>query len=168
MTNSEFAEIINSTKAIVLSAIEKNLAERFFDSIDDVVQETYLRAYKALSSGKFREESKLSTWLYTIARNESYRMNQKLMREEEKLEKVTQKLRESGTSEIASSEKSNLLFEYLKQIPEKYKIILQHYFDGFSEKEIAEKLSIKTGTVKSRAFRGKEILRKIAFMGDKE
>lgn len=121
-----------------------------------------------MSSGKFREESKLSTWLYTIARNESYRMNQKLMREEKKLEKVTQKLRESGTSEIASSEKSNLLFEYLKQIPEKYKIILQHYFDGFSEKEIAEKLSIKTGTVKSRAFRGKEILRKIAFMGDKE
>jgi RNA polymerase sigma-70 factor (ECF subfamily) len=48
MTNSDFTEIVNSTKSIVLSAIEKNLAERFFHSIDDVVQETYLRAYKAL------------------------------------------------------------------------------------------------------------------------
>lgn len=168
MTNSEFSEIVNSTKTIVLSAIEKNLAERFFHSIDDVVQETYLRAYKALVSGKFREESKLSTWLYTIAKNESYRMNQKLMREEKKLEKVTLKLKEGESSENSFSEKPNLLIQYLKQIPEKYKTILQHYSDGFSEKEIAEKLSIKPGTVKSRAFRGKELLRKIAFMGDKK
>lgn len=168
MTNSEFSEIVNSTKTIVLSAIEKNLAERFFHSIDDVVQETYLRAYKALASGKFREESKLSTWLYTIAKNESYRMNQKLMREESKLEKITQQLKENETSESSVLEKPNLLIQYLKQIPEKYKTILQHYYDGFSEKEIAEKLSIKQGTVKSRAFRGKELLRKIAFMGDKE
>ncbi len=167
MTNSDFTEIVNSTKSIVLSAIEKNLAERFFHSIDDVVQETYLRAYKALVSGKFREESKLSTWLYTIARNESYRMNEKLMREEKKIEKATMKLKQQNLIELSQEEKPNLLIQYLKQIPEKYKTILQYYSDGFSEKEIAEKLSIKQGTVKSRTFRGKEILRKIAFMGDK-
>jgi RNA polymerase sigma-70 factor (ECF subfamily) len=167
MTNSDFTEIVNSTKSIVLSAIEKNLAERFFYSIDDVVQETYLRAYKALASGKFREESKLSTWLYTIARNESYRMNEKLIREERKIEKVTLKLKQRESRELIEEEKPNLLIQYLKQIPEKYKTILQHYSDGFSENEIAEKLSIKKGTVKSRAFRGKELLRKIAFMGEK-
>ena len=118
-------------------------------------------------SGKFREESKLSTWLYTIARNESYRMNEKLMREERKIEKATMKLEERDFMELPLHEKPNLLIQYLKQIPEKYKTILLHYSDGFSEREIAEKLSIKQGTVKSRAFRGKELLRKIAFMGDK-
>ncbi len=168
MTNSDFTEIVNSTKSIVLSAIEKNLAERFFHSIDDVVQETYLRAYKALVSGKFREESKLSTWLYAIARNESFRMNEKLMREERKIERATLKIKEETHLHDDTQNQPNLLIKYLKQIPEKYKTILLHYSEGFSEKEIAEKLSIKQGTVKSRAFRGKEFLRKIAFMGEKE
>lgn len=168
MTNSDFTEIVNSTKSIVLSAIEKNLAERFFHSIDDVVQETYLRAYKALVSGKFREESKLSTWLYAIARNESFRMNEKLMREERKIERATLRIKEETHLDDNIQDQPNLLIKYLKQIPEKYKTILLHYSEGFSEKEIAEKLSIKQGTVKSRAFRGKEFLRKIAFMGEKE
>ncbi|MBP9885494.1 MAG: RNA polymerase sigma factor [Leptospiraceae bacterium] len=168
MTNSDFTEIVNSTKSIVLSAIEKNLAERFFHSIDDVVQETYLRAYKALVNGKFREESKLSTWLYAIARNESFRMNEKLMREERKIERATLRIKEETHLDDNIQDQPNLLIKYLKQIPEKYKTILLHYSEGFSEKEIAEKLSIKQGTVKSRAFRGKEFLRKIAFMGEKE
>lgn len=168
MTNSDFTEIVNSTKSIVLSAVEKNLAERFFHAIDDVVQETYLRAYKALTKGNFRNDAKLSTWLYTIARNESYRMNEKLMREEKKLEKATQKLKE-GNSEVESykSDTANIFLEYLKKIPEKYKTILQHSYDGLTEKEIAEKLSIKQGTVKSRTFRAKEFLRKIVLMGEK-
>jgi RNA polymerase sigma-70 factor, ECF subfamily len=168
MTNSDFTLIVNSTKTIVLSAIEKNLAERFYHSIDDVVQETYLRAYKALVNGKFREESKLSTWLYTIAKNESFRMNEKLMREEKKMERATQNLKVQNSSEEITHERPNLLFKYLKLIPEKYKTILQHYSEGLSEKEIAEKLSIKQGTVKSRAFRGKELLRKIVFMGEEK
>ncbi len=42
MTEREFAEIVGRTKKVVLSAIEKNLASRFYHSIDDVVQETYL------------------------------------------------------------------------------------------------------------------------------
>ena len=168
MTNSDFTEIVNPTKSIVLSAIEKNLAERFFHSIDDVVQETYLRAYKALVNGKFREESKLSTWLYAIARNESFRMNEKLMREERKIERATLRIKEETHLDDNIQDQPNLLIKYLKQIPEKYKTILLHYSEGFSEKEIAEKLSIKQGTVKSRAFRGKEFLRKIAFMGEKE
>ena len=47
---------------------------------------------------------------------------------------------ESGLASFdVSDEKPNLLIQYLKQIPEKYKTILLHYSDGFSEREIAEK-----------------------------
>jgi DNA-directed RNA polymerase specialized sigma24 family protein len=59
MTEREFADIVGRTKKVVLSAIEKNLASRFYHSIDDVVQETYLRAYSSLTKGKFRGESSL-------------------------------------------------------------------------------------------------------------
>ncbi len=46
MTESEFTEIVSSTREIVLSAIEKNLAERFSYAIDDVAQETIFERTK--------------------------------------------------------------------------------------------------------------------------
>ena len=42
MNEKEFSAIVAETKAVVLSAIEKNLAERFYHAVDDVAQETYL------------------------------------------------------------------------------------------------------------------------------
>ncbi|HMV44343.1 MAG TPA: RNA polymerase sigma factor [Leptospiraceae bacterium] len=169
MTNSDFTLIVNSTKSVVLSAIEKNLAERFYYAIDDVVQETYLRAYKSLTKGNFRYEAKISTWLYTIARNESLRMNDKLIREEKKIEKATSQIKEERPieEEVEENPKKVNLLDYLKMIPDKYKEILEHYINGLSEKEIADRLSIKQGTVKSRTSRGKEFLRKIILMGER-
>ncbi len=61
MTETEFARIVHATKAVVLSAVEKHLAGRFYHAIDDVVQETYLRAYRSLTSDKFRGDSAIST-----------------------------------------------------------------------------------------------------------
>ncbi len=159
MTEKEFAEIVNTTKKIVLSAVSKHLAERFSFAIDDVVQETYLRAYRSLVGNKFRGESALSTWLYTIARNESLRMSSKLEREEKKIEKL------KNTPQADETEDSGLIEKYfnlLKKIPEKYSDILFHYYNGFSEKEIAEKLQISKGTVKSRNSRGKALLKKLS------
>jgi RNA polymerase sigma-70 factor, ECF subfamily len=159
MKAEEFAKIVSETKKIVLSAIEKNLAERFSDSIDDVVQETYLRAYKALSKDAFRGDSAISTWLYTIARNESLRMNEKLSREERKIEK----LKSNPIQEQESEDESSLdrLFGWLKQIPEKYRVVLESYLKGKPETEIAKELNIEKGTVKSRAHRGREMLKRI-------
>ena len=87
MTEEEFAAIVGRTKKIVLSAVRKHLAARFSYVIDDVAQETYLRGYRHLAGSWFRNESSIESWLYAIARNESLRMNKKLVREEEKAEK---------------------------------------------------------------------------------
>lgn len=161
MEEKEFAEIVNSTKGVVLYAIEKNLAERFYHSIDDVAQETYLRAYKGLIKKQFRGDSSLETWLYTIARNESMRMNKKLMREEEKAAKSFRN-RELKAAAAEEDEKliSNLK-EDLSRLPEKYGSVLALISSGHSILDIAEKLKIKPGTVKSRASRGRKILQKI-------
>jgi RNA polymerase sigma-70 factor (ECF subfamily) len=159
MNSNEFSEIVSQTKSIVLSAIEKNLAERFAFAIDDVVQETYLRAFKALSKNSFREDSRLSTWLYTIARNEALRMNQKLMREEQKLNKLKQNFQTN--EEIHERNFFENFLNYLKQVPEKYRTVLEFYLKGKKEAEIAKELNIQVGTVKSRAYRGREILKKM-------
>jgi len=158
----DFSEIINDTKGIVLSAIEKNLSPRFSHAIDDVAQETYLRAYKSLTADKFRGESALSTWLYTIARNESLRMNKKLAREEEKAQKSGLYLiKEQEEAHSRDEEDLDILKNKISLLPEKYRDILSMMTTGKNIKEIAEKLNIRPGTVKSRASRGRKMLKDI-------
>lgn len=160
MTEVEFAVIVGETKAIVLSAVEKNLFARFYHAIDDVVQETYLRAYRGLQKNQFEGRSQLSTWLYTIARNESNRMNEKLGREERKIEKLQQ----SEGAERTESPRAGIADEmlgWIKQLPAQYMSVIKLALGGFSEKEIAASLSISPGTVKSRSHRAREMLRRI-------
>jgi RNA polymerase sigma-70 factor (ECF subfamily) len=162
MTEREFAEIIDSTKRTVLSAIQTHLADRFYHAIDDVAQETYIRAYRSLVKKKFKEESLISTWLYTIAKNESLRMNKKMSREEMKFEKSIEKMK---TVAAYKTEEYNhdieLLREAIGNLPEKYRSVLELVSRGLTEKQISEKLEIKIGTVKSRSSRGREMLEKL-------
>lgn len=155
MNDKEFAVIVRDTKKAVLSAIEKNLAERFYHAIDDVAQETYFRAYRSLVRGSFRGDSSIVTWLYAIARNESLRMNKKLIREEEKA-------RRSAVSKEGSffeqTDETSILHENLVSLPEKYRTVLQMISEGLKINEISAKLGIRPGTVKSRASRGKKII----------
>lgn len=155
MNEREFAEIVGRTKKVVLSAIEKNLAARFYHSIDDVVQETYLRAYGSLTGGKFRGESSIETWLYSIARNESLRMNDRLMREERKEKKL---LEENADNEKSSDENLAILQEKIMKLPDKYGSVLSLVSLGYSLNQISEKLGLNIGTVKSRISRGKKII----------
>ncbi len=167
MTEREFAEIIDSTKGTVLSAIQTHLADRFYHAIDDVAQETYIRAYRSLIKKKFKEESLISTWLYTIAKNESLRMNKKLSREEMKFQKSVEKMK--ADAEYVSSE-NDLDIEALRKaignLPEKYRSVIELVSRGFTEKQISEKLEIKRGTVKSRSSRGREMLEKLLKGGE--
>ncbi len=161
MNEKEFSAIVTQSKGIVLSAIEKNLAERFYHAIDDVAQETYLRAYKNLIKDKFRGDSAIETWLYRIAVNESLRMNQKLKREEDKQKKSISAFEMEPEKEANMAEEIAELKNAIPNLPEKYRDVLSLVFEGRSNKEIALKLKIMPGTVKSRIFRGKEMLHKI-------
>jgi RNA polymerase sigma-70 factor (ECF subfamily) len=169
MTEHEFTAIIKATKKVVLSAVEKHLAARFHHAIDDVVQETYLRAYRGLVKRQFRGESLVSTWLYEIAKNECYRMNRKLMREEEKARRASGALVDAGAAyafeepggrdtRAADLEK---LRKTIARLPVKYRGVLELVSLGHTEKEIASRLDIRSGTVKSRLSRGRELLARV-------
>jgi RNA polymerase sigma-70 factor (ECF subfamily) len=173
MDQEAFASIVEETKGFVLKAIRKSLFSEYYYAIDDVVQETYLRAYRSLVKNKFREESKLSSWLYTIARNESIRMNKRLKSGERRREKYFEKNMEYLNNDSENNieeklEKDDLiekLNEAVKKLPAKYEKVIDLYVKGFNEKEIAKFLSISRGTVKSRVHRGKAKLKE---MLDKE
>ena len=161
MTETEFAVIVGETKSVVLSAVEKHLFSRFYHAIDDVVQETYLRAYRGLQKNQFEGRSQLSTWLYTIARNESNRMNEKLGREERKISKLQQNENTERTAETPKPGIGEEMLGWIKQLPAQYMNVIKLALGGFSEKEIAASLSISPGTVKSRSHRARGMLRRI-------
>ncbi|MCE9599221.1 MAG: RNA polymerase sigma factor [Spirochaetia bacterium] len=160
MTETEFSQVVDSTKAVVLSAVEKNLYTRFYHAIDDVVQEAYFRAFKGLQKKQFEGRSALSTWLYAIARNESLRMNEKLSREERKVEKLQNQPPPAPVEQLAQSRREEIL-SWIKRLPQQYMSVMKLAISGFSEKEIAATLAISQGTVKSRSHRARGMLRKL-------
>lgn len=161
MSQAEFSQIVGKTKKLVLSAVREHLPSRFSHALDDVVQETYIRAYRSLVKGAFRNESSMETWLYTIARNESFRIAGKLLREEKKAEKAAgvQIMRSSDSDE--SKTDFEQMASLIEKLPERHRAVFRLLAGGRSEKEISKELSIPPGTVKSRISRGRIELRKL-------
>lgn len=161
MNELEFASIVGKTKKVVLRSVRKHLAARFSYATDDVVQETYLRGYRHLSIDKFRNESTVESWLYAIARNESFRMNKKLAHEEEKAMRSAERQMQQQPNPFLQEEHIHLGM-LIDRLPEVYREVMKLKAQGVSEMEIASMLRIHEGTVKSRFFRGKELLQKLS------
>ncbi len=158
MNEAELAVFIEETKSIVLSSIRRYLPPSLHHSIDDVVQETYLRVYRTLPGMKFSDESARKNWLYTIAKNESLRIKSKSYKEDEKTGKLIKSIPERSVLPDFLAEDIEFLKEVISLLPEKYRAVFELVALGFSEKEVAMKLSIKAGTVKSRMHRGRELI----------
>jgi RNA polymerase sigma factor (sigma-70 family) len=151
----EFEEIINLTKQIVLAAISRTLSPKLVDHIDDVVQETYFRAFKKLKKTNKDNINSMEAYLYTIAKNEAQRLNKK----EAKFISLAQELQKDF--EINTCQEDEMVKEMnaiINQLPPQHKAIIDLFRQGFSLKEIAQKFEIKLGTVKSRLFRTRQMI----------
>ncbi|MBU1240278.1 RNA polymerase sigma factor [Myxococcota bacterium] len=154
VSTEQFAQFIGKTKKMVLKAVLVHLHPELTNFIDDVVQETYLRAWKALVKDQFRGDSEVSTWLYVIAKNEARRTNKKMgVKAVDPALLYPQNEPEEFPLEV--------LEEFIGQLPEKYGSIFSLRLKGFTEEEIASRLQISKGTVKSRASRGKKLLARL-------
>jgi len=144
---------------------------------EDLVQETYLRAYRGF--GGFAEGTNLKAWLYRILTNtyiNSYRAR-KRRPEEAELEDVEDLYlyRRLGGLEGAAAGRSaedelldhfteSEVVEAVEALPEQFRLaVLLADVEGFSYKEIAEILGIPIGTVMSRLHRGRKALQKRLF-----
>ncbi|MGE0877813.1 MAG: sigma-70 family RNA polymerase sigma factor [Acidimicrobiia bacterium] len=139
---------------------------------EDLVQETYLKAYR--SFGTFTEGTNLKAWLYRILTNtfiNIYRAKQRRPDEQELDETEDLFLyRRLGGLEAVSAGRSAEdevldLFtdaeikDALEQLPESFRIaVLLADVEGFSYKEIAEILDVPIGTVMSRLHRGRKAM----------
>ncbi|HWG72879.1 MAG TPA: sigma-70 family RNA polymerase sigma factor [Acidimicrobiales bacterium] len=141
---------------------------------EDLVQETYLKAYRAF--GTFKEGTNLKAWLYKILTNtfiNSYR-SRKRRPEQTELDDVEDlylyrrlggleavSLGRSAEEEVMEHFTEGDVKAAVEELPEQFRMaVLLADVEGFSYKEIAEILDIPIGTVMSRLHRGRRALQK--------
>lgn len=141
---------------------------------EDLVQETYLRAYRGF--GNFKQGTNLRAWLFRILTNafiNSYRSKQRKPKSVDLagVEDLYLHQRLGGDTKAAlGASAEDVLMETiteseivdaLESLPEEYRItVLLADVEGFAYKEIAEILDIPMGTVMSRLHRGRKTLQK--------
>jgi RNA polymerase sigma-70 factor (ECF subfamily) len=126
--------------------------------IDDVAQETWMRVVR--SAHRYDPEQRFSGWLFGIAWNLTRDRWTRRQREgaDELVEVASH--RRSAEDELLASERSRQLRDHVERLPERLaQAVLLRYFEELSEREVAERLGIPLGTVKSRLHHG---LRKLA------
>ena len=139
---------------------------------EDLVQETYLRAYRSFAT--FEEGTNLRAWLFRILTNtfiNTYRAKQRRPQESElgDLEDLYMYKRIASINPASRSAEDQLFDLFtddevkaaLEALPDNFRLpVLLADVQDFSYKEIAEILDIPIGTVMSRLHRGRKAMQK--------
>lgn len=143
------------------------------DLVEDIAQETFIRAYRALS--QFRGEAQFYTWLYRIAVNTAKKALVDLKRdplvsettlrgggdEEDETSSVENELTSAETPEtvLAAKEIAAAVNSAMEALPDELRqAVTLREIDGLSYEEIAEVMNCPIGTVRSRIFRAREAI----------
>lgn len=142
------------------------------DDAEDLLQETYLKAFRHYNS--FQSGTNLKAWLYKILKNtfiNEYRRRKVIPAQvefgelEETFESTLLRLN-SGVvptpeQEIIDDSLDGEVRRAVTSLPHNYKVVvLLADIEGYAYKEIAEILAIPVGTVMSRLYRGRRLLEK--------
>ncbi|MCB1948610.1 RNA polymerase sigma factor RpoE [Nitrosomonas sp.] len=137
--------------------------------VEDVVQEAFIKAYRALSA--FRGDSAFYTWLYRIGINtaKNYLVSQSrktptlhgIDSEEAENFEEGAVLREMHTpeSELMSKQIAQTVNQTLEELPDELRTaIILREIEGLSYEDIANIMECPIGTVRSRIFRAREAI----------
>jgi RNA polymerase sigma-70 factor (ECF subfamily) len=142
------------------------------EDVEDIVQEVMITLYRKID--RFQGRSSLSTWLYRIATNAFLMYERRKRRDkltfiqdepnqgEDRAEAFGFHLYEptDGFSYVYEKELQNSISEAMKELPEIYRqILLLRRRDGFSLREVSRLAKISVPSVKSRQYRGKQMLK---------
>jgi RNA polymerase sigma-70 factor (ECF subfamily) len=134
----------------------------------DVAQETFLRAYRAL--GNFRGDAQFSTWLHRIAvntaKNHLVAHKRRPPGEDIDIDDAEQfesalRLRDNDTPEreLMRQEMEQTVMSAVEALPEELRAaITLREVDGMSYEEIAQHMQCPIGTVRSRIFRARDAI----------
>lgn len=151
MTKDVFIREIRQSEAM-LYHVAKSILKNDSDCAD-AVQETLLKAYEKLYT--LKQDQFFRTWITRILINECngiLRKRKCVIPYEEYMQKTR----------VFEEKKYTHLYMAILELPEELRILVTlYYIEGFSQKEIAEILSMREGTIKSRLSRARALLKEI-------
>jgi len=142
---------------------------RDVDLVEDIAQETFIRAYRALH--QFRGDAQFYTWLYRIAVNTAKKALLELKRDptvsesflasdedgETSWQKNEPSSDETPESVLAAKEVAAVVNAAMDELPDDLKqAVTLREIEGLSYEEIAAAMDCPVGTVRSRIFRARE------------
>lgn len=153
--------------ALIIDRYEKKLKRYVFyltgdkEKVDDIVQNVFIKAYINLFS--FNKKFKFSNWIYRIAHNEAVNF----VKKESFFKKINLDFlniakEEDLEEEISKKEIKEKLKTCLDKLDGSYKeVLILHFFEEKSYKEISDILRISVSLVGVKINRGKRMLKKI-------
>ncbi|MDR3454803.1 MAG: RNA polymerase sigma factor RpoE [Rhodoferax sp.] len=145
---------------------------RDVDLVEDIAQETFIRAYRALH--QFRGDAQFYTWLYRIAVNTAKKslldmkrnpvISENAFRAPDEDDETSQAGHELTTQEtpetvLAAKEIAAVVNAAMQALPEDLRqAVTLREIEGLSYEEIADAMNCPIGTVRSRIFRAREAI----------
>ena len=135
---------------------------------EDVVQESYLLAYRSIQH--YRGEARLATWLIRIVINQAIRRKRRQSRDNaiftdatdssrEEVHEMSESHSRSPESAAANSELRQLLESHIDRLPDLYReTFVLRGVEELTVEETAEALDIPEATVRTRFFRARHLL----------
>lgn len=133
-----------------------------FDQTEDIVQDTFIRAYEAIR--RFRVGEDFYPWVARIARNLAYNQLARQSRQQS-LDMLTETGFDAAAADLGpldkmmSDENNRRFYESLLAMPSNYRaVFVLRHFEQMDYADIASYLKIPPGTVDSRLYRARQFL----------
>ena len=147
-----FKELISLYKERLYWHVRKIVISH--DDTDDVLQNTFIKIYKNIS--KFKQESKLFSWMYRIATNEAITFINKRNKERKiDISEVQEQIVSTLESDIyfSGEEIQEILQKAIASLPQKQQLVFNmKYFDNIKYTQISEILGTSVGALKASYF----------------
>ena len=164
--NTAYEFLQKKYKNLIYSLVKKMIKND--SDVEDLVQETFIKAYKALD--KFKFNYSFSAWIYRIASNNTIDFLRKRRFDTFSIDKPIGNAEDenyfeiednsySPDADLISEQKADIITAAINTLPENYReIILLRHEEELDYKAIAEQLDLPLGTVKAHLFRARKLL----------
>lgn len=163
-----FQALVEKYRKALYHHIARMVRDR--QELDDLVQETFIKAFQALDS--YATQYAFSTWLYKIATNHTIdylrrkkvptlSIDKPVRTKDGEVEYEVPDSTYRPDRHIVEDQRRQLIQEAIDALPEKYhRVIVMRHQQDKSYEEIAEELALPLGTIKAHIFRARELLNK--------
>jgi RNA polymerase sigma factor (sigma-70 family) len=157
-----FRFLVVSNQRLVVHVVGRIVSQQ--EDVEDICQEVFMKVFRKIK--KFRGDSRLSTWIATIAYNTSisHMRNKKRKIEMDNNEDIILAYENSDDGRVQKilekAEAKKLLLEMIEKLPVNYRTVLTlFHLEEFSYKEIEEITGMPEGTIKSYLSRARKMLK---------